>query len=467
MAAMLFIPFPCMFFPPRPLTVEFCFIWLQLCTQILNMKILAAFVVLIVVAQIMDAQVTFSTLDEILRFADKNSLVAKQSDLQTRISAKDEVINKSGLLPKVNVFGTADYYPILATQLIPEAIFGGSPDKFRKVQFGLPYIFSAGAEFTMPLVNFEKWEQLKRFKLQTQQTKLQTEVNKENLHIQIIQWYYQTLLSHEMVKLAQSNENVANELMRIMELRKQSQVLNPADYNRSKNLQLDVRTSKVEYEKMYEQSLNNLHHLLNLSDTVQIKLTDSVNTMNWQTIGQANTVTDRPAWKESQAQIAVAEQQLSEIQKSAYPKISFDGKYTNQWQVKPSTDQHINFDFSNVGVHLDFPLFQGNYYRASRQKTEMQLQLAKVSQQQTAADLGQQQADWWSNYSAAVKKDVLLTQKKEVSADNLRIAQLNVKEGVMEFEEFNNIFQEYNKATIDWLQNLSDGIVYKILLSQK
>ena len=417
--------------------------------------------------QAANAQIRFSSLDEMLEYADKNSLVAQQFSLQQRMSAKDESINKSGLLPKLNAFGTADYYPIVPTQLLPEAIFGGSSERFRTIQFGLPYVYSVGAELSMPVINFEKWEQLKRYKLQTRQTKLETEVNMESQHIQITQWYYQALLSREMVKLNQSNQQVTEELMRIMELRKQKSVLNPADYNRSKNLQLDVQASTVEYEKMYQQSMISLRQLLNLPDAVQFLLTDSIANNKWQTIIQANDITMRPAWKEAKTKIAVAEQQLKEIQKAAYPKISFAGKYSDQWQSKPSTDQHINFDFSNIGLRLDFPLFQGNFYRASRQKTEMQFQLANISQQQTAADLNKQQSDWWNNYNTALKKDDLLRQKKEVAVDNLRIAQLNMKEGVMEFEEFDNIFQEYNKAIKDWLQNLNDGIVYKLLLTQK
>jgi outer membrane protein TolC len=127
----------------------------------------------------------------------------------------------------------------------------------------------------------------------------------------------------------------------------------------------------------------------------------------------------------------------------------------------------VNFDYSSVGLRLDFPLFQGSYYTASRQRSREQWQLAKLGQQQTANDLARQQSEWWNSYNAARKKDALLQEKQAVAADNLRIAQLNMKEGVMEFEEFNNIFQEYNKARMDFLQNSSDGIVYQLLLSQK
>jgi outer membrane protein len=431
------------------------------------MKRAVGLIILVFFAQSIFAQVHFSSLDELISYADKNSLVAQQALLQQSISKKEEAINKSGLLPKLNVFGTADYYPIIASQVIPEAFFGGSPDKYTKVKFGLPYSFSSGAELSIPVINFERWEQLKRFTLQTQQSSLNAKVSIESLHIQLTQWYYQSLFTKELVTLNQSNQEVTSQLLKILEQRENNGVLNPADFNRSRNLQLDMQSLGVEYEKNYAQSLIVLHQLLNLADTTAIVITDSITKNQSLSIPGKTTVTDRPAWKEASIKIAVAEQQLKETQKAALPKISLNARYTYQWQMKPSAHQQVNFDYSNIGVRMDFPLFQGNFYNASRQKSEWQLALAKTVQQQTVNDLTRQQTEWWNAFHAAQKKQLLLQQKVTVAEDNLRIARLNIKEGVMEFDEFNTIFQEYNKAKLDYLQNLNDGIVYQLLLNLK
>jgi outer membrane protein len=431
------------------------------------MKLFAVLLLLGLLAGRTQAQLHFATLGEMLQWADKNSLVARQTSLQQGLSRQDEAINKGGLLPKVNVFGTADYFPIITSQVIPEALFGGSPDKFRTVQFGLPFSFSSGVELTIPVINFEKWEQLKRFRLQSQQTAWSSKTSIESLHIQLTQWYYQSLLTRELVKLNAGNQEVVNELLRILQQRKENAVLNPADHNRSRNLQLDIQSAGVEYEKNYNLSLLVLKQLLNLADTATLQLTDSITIADWQTVPQQNAITNRPAWKEAELRIAVAEQQLKESQKAAFPKIALSSRYTYQWQMKPSENQHINFDYASVGLRLDFPIFQGNFYRASAKKSEIQLQLAQANRQQTVNDLTRQQAEWWNNYHAAVKKNSLLQQKFDVATDNLRIAQLNMKEGIMEFEEFNNIFQEYNKARVDYLQNVNDGIVYRLLLTLK
>ena len=69
------------------------------------------------------------------------------------------------------------------------------------------------------------------------------------------------------------------------------------------------------------------------------------------------------------------------------------------------------------------------------------------------------------NYKTAFTKKDILKEKVAAATDNLRIARLNLKEGVMEFDAFNNIFSEYTRAQIEELQNLADGIVYNVFLT--
>jgi outer membrane protein TolC len=122
---------------------------------------------------------------------------------------------------------------------------------------------------------------------------------------------------------------------------------------------------------------------------------------------------------------------------------------------------------ANVGLRLDVPLFQGNYYRALKQKNQLLLDAAHYEQEQTEAQLTRQQADWFAQYTEAFKKNEELKEKVTASGENLKIANLSMREGVMEFDEYNEIFREYNRARIEYLQNLADGILYHLLSTQK
>jgi outer membrane protein TolC len=126
--------------------------------------------ILIVITQVAQAQPAINSLEELLDYADKNSPAARQALLQPELARHDKQTQASVLYPRVNAFATGDYYPILATQLIPAEALGGAPGTYLKAQFGLPYVFTTGAELTVPVVNLENWAKLAKAKAQYEQS---------------------------------------------------------------------------------------------------------------------------------------------------------------------------------------------------------------------------------------------------------------------------------------------------------
>lgn len=410
------------------------------------------------------AQVAIDGLDELLRFADKNSPAAQQAVLQPQLAKEDKQVQASVLYPRVNAFATGDYYPILATQLIPAEALGGTPGTYLKAQFGLPYVFAAGAELNVPVINLSNWAKLSRAKAQYEQSVWSSRKVLEELHLQLIQAYYQTLVTKEVVGLNEENEETADELLRIMTERNEQGVVNPADYNRTKNLQLDVKTARIGYEQTLQQAYNNLNAILT---TDSIVLNEELSDFDWPVMYEGAEVSNRPAWQESILKVRTAELSLRESRAGGLPDLSLNSRYTYNMQTnfEPGFD-NIDFNVASVSLRLNVPLFQGTYYHSMAQKSRLQLQSAQLEQERTQAMLTQQQEDWLAQYNAAYKKHKILEEKVTTAKDNLRIAQLNIKEGVMEFDEFNNIFIEYNRTRMEYLQNIADGILYHLLSTQ-
>ncbi len=411
------------------------------------------------------SQTTFTSLQQVLNYADKNNQSLQQSKLEEQISTKDQALLKSTLLPRINFYSTAEYYPIIPSQVIPDIFNGGTGEKYRKVQFGLPLNFSNGIELTMPLINFEKWESLKKAALQTEQSKWKTETDKERLHNQLTDLYYKILVAQQYVQLNKENERVTNELLQVMELRKKEGTVNPSDYNRTKNLSLDVQAATIEYEKAFSSYLNAFKSILYLPGNEDVAIKDSLSLSTL--VPQLVSIEQRPAAKQSALMVQIAEQNILETKRASLPKLSLSTRYYYQFGVKPGTNsQTVQFDASTIGLRLDFPLFAGSYYRTSREKATLQLQSAKLNEQQVKENISKEQKDWWIGFYAAQKKANILEQKLGVTAENLRIAQLSMKEGVMEYDEFSNIFIEYIRARIDQVQNLGDAAIYQLLLTQ-
>lgn len=412
------------------------------------------------------SQLKVNSLPELLKYADKQSPAALQTNLLPRMAKQDVNIQASALYPKVNVFGSGDYYPIIATQVIPAEVLGGAPGTYLKAQFGLPYILAAGAELSIPVINLEKWTQLSKARVAYSQSQWGSKAALENFHIQLTQAYYQALVTKEVLSLNNENASTTAELSRIMQERYNSGVLNPSDNNRAKNLDMDVQSSGYNYNKQLQQSYNNLVAMLNMrSDSIQ--LSENIADFNWSSLNTSADPANRPAWKEADDKLRIAELSLSESRKGGLPRMSLTGRYAYNMQSKFETaGNNVEFNTANVGVRVDVPLFQGNYYRSLQHKSKLQLESAKLEQQRTQATLTQQQRDWYVLYTTAYNRHTVLDAKVKNASDNLRIARLNVKEGVMEFDEFNNIFAEYNRARMENLQNLADGILYYLLSTQ-
>lgn len=428
------------------------------------MRFSYAWIILLLLPFRVPGQTTINSLEALLQYADAHGATAKQAKLQPAIARQDVKLAASGLYPRINAFASGDYYPVIPVQVIPAEILGGQAGTYYKAQFGLPYVFAAGAEVSMPVVNFEKWAQLAQARAQYEQARWSSKAAIENYHIQLIQAYYQWLVTKEILKLSDENVTITNELMRIVEARNKAGVLNPADYNRSRNLQISAGTDRINYQKVAGQHIHAITALLADNDT--FTFSEDITAFSWPEPAGRNA-SDRAAWQEADAKVALASQALSQARRGGLPRLALNGRYAYNMQSRfEAGNPDVEFSVANAGLRLDFPLFQGGYYRSLQTKSRLQLDAAKYERERTQAILTQQQQDWEMLYRAARDKYLAIREKVAGSADNMRIARLNMEEGLMEFDEFSNIFMEYNRARMEQLQNLADGILYYLLSTQ-
>ncbi|HVG14169.1 MAG TPA: TolC family protein [Chitinophagaceae bacterium] len=429
------------------------------------MKKSTLLIILLTLVNISFAQLQFTSVNEVIVYADQHNLSLQKAEANKNIVAVNSGMAKSELSPKINAFSTAGYDPIIPTQVIPDKIFGGTEGKFTKVQFGMPYNFSTGLELSIPLLNFEKWAALQTSRLQIEKAKWTTETAKEALHDRVIETYYKSLAFRGLMATNSENEKVAKQLLAIIEKRKAQGITNPADLNRTKNLVIDIQSTGLEYERNHHLYLNELKSLLNLPQEASLVLKDSLS-VNWELAALKETGA-KALSKETASAYEVALQQLQESRKASLPKLSLQSRYYHQWLMNNGSNaQTVHFDAATVGLRMDVSLFNGGYNKARQKRAAYYVEEAAINKQQVQSNLAKQQADWLVAFQQAKKRWALVQQKLIVAGDNLRIAQLSMKEGIMEFEEFNNIFSEHIKAGIEKIQTQLDGLLYKTLLTQ-
>lgn len=430
------------------------------------MRLLSSICLLLYMSGTAIAQVRIDDRDALLEYADKHAPMAKQAQIQALIAADDRRLASSALYPKINGFSTADYYPLIPTQVIPAEVIGGKPGTFIKAQFGLPYVLTAGAELSIPVISLEKWSQLAKARTNQQKAEWTSKAALENFHIQLLGAYYQILVAKEIVKLNEENTQTADELLHIIDERNKQGIVEPSVNNRTHNLQLDIKTSGINSQLNLQQGINSLKSVLSLMGD-SLVLSESLTDFTWPVLLAANSAAARPAWQEANLNVRIAELALSESRNGMLPRLSLNSRYAYNFQTKlESGGQNVEFNVANIGLRLDVPLFQGLYYRTWVHKNKLQLEYAKLAKQIVQDTLEKTTDNWFVQYKTAYNKQAILKDKVATATENLRIANLNMKEGVMEFDEYNNIFVEYNRARIEYLQNLSDGILYYLLSTE-
>lgn len=426
------------------------------------MKSLSLLIAMLLLHVAVVAQVGFRSVDELLAFAHRQSLMSKLVSKNNEVASKEILIRRAALYPQVNVFGIGEYYPVLATQVIPESIFGGQDGKFRTVQFGLPWNFSAGIELSVPVLNAERYAQLGKSRLELAEVEASGKTAMESLDIQLVHYYYQALLAKQLLRLNEENRHTADTLVALLRLRRNEGTANPADYNRALNLRLQVIAQDEQYRNSYSNSIAYLKRYLDISPNQELTISDSIEVRQIpSTIFDTININGRGAFVEAGARMAVAEQSLREIQNAALPRISLYSRYNYNWQMSDGwRGQPIHFDVNVIGMRMDMPIFNGFNLRSRKQKAELLIDAAALQREKAAGELLQQQQEWRNNFATAMQKLNILSERVQIATDNMRIGRLSVGEGVMEYEEFHNIFLEFNESRMDYLQNAVNAAVY-------
>jgi outer membrane protein TolC len=339
---------------------------------------------------------------------------------------------------------------------------GGEAGKFSTVQFGMPVVVGAGIEFSLPLVNFSQWEQMKIARLQEQHISYKSKTKQEQLHIQLAQYYYQHLLLQQLLLLNLQNQQSLDNVLTVMSKRFEAGLINPIDLNRIKKLVLENKTVRMHYERLMQENENHLRNLMYVPDSVRIEIAGSHLESQPTVLLNELSIEERPAYLEARAGIAVAQQQVTAIRKTALPRLGLTSRYTYQWQY--GNGSKVRFDMATVGVRLEVPILTGLPVR--KQQAAISLSIASLQELQVTSTLKQQQQQWKLFYISAMQKKDLLEEHLALAAENLRIATLSLKEGIMEYDEFSTIFLEYNAAQSSYFQNVSDAALYQLLLTK-
>ena len=409
------------------------------------------------------AQIIFPDLESCLKYAETNAPQLQKSALETQIAEKQMDITKGALLPQVNAFATFDDYFSLPVQLIPAEFLGGNEGEFRKIQFGTPYNLSAGVEVTMPVISASRWSSIHSAGIYKDMVEAKTNATRQNLELQVAHGYYMIMLSKAAVELAEKTYQSNDSLFQSAQVKIDNGVIEPIEFNRIKSIYLDSRNNLADNRKILENNLSAFKILLGIAPEKMIALSEHITTDDFIFADVPKfEITSSPLYEFHELdvlrhQVLIKNQKLNRL-----PELSVYGRYTTQAQR-----QELNFlekgepwfDIGVVGLKLNFPIFTGFQRSNSIQIAMLNLESAKLDQQDFINREGNENEILLRNYEQSRLSVETYRELLELNTENYEIALYKFKAGAISIDQLMNIYKENILAQNQYLAKMADLMI--------
>ena len=437
------------------------------------MKSIALLLSIFIITHTCNAQLVFSSLDEIWKYADQHNInirIAKQ-DLTKSGYAKQQ--SYSSLLPQVNGNSAFTDNLSLQTTLIPAEMFGGQPGTYRSLQFGQKYVYSGNVTAQLPLVNVQNWIAIRMAKQSEEMSRDSFASARKNVYQQIAVQYYSCLLMQEAARLSDQTASIADSVLQLTNFKFNQGTLNQADVDKaSMNF---IRAQQSQTIAYYQAAVakNNLKSLLGLSVNDSIQLNTSL---------QYNLAIDTvaafqrdPSVQLASNRVKLSFSQYKQANKAYIPSLNALYSYSTQ------RFDNIFEPFSNAkgtkkwfpaqywGIQLNVPIFSGGYRYYQVKKTRISYQQSKdlYEQLQKQSDINDENLKL--NYRKAI--DVLDKSKQvmDLALDNYTHISYRYDAGLASLNERLAAFKDYIDYQNQYLNSLSDMLIqlYQLKIRQQ
>lgn len=328
------------------------------------------------------AQIQFTSLQEVLTYADQHAMAIQQARIGEQISITGKKEAKAGLYPSFNTTLSYNDNITLQPTLVPAQMFNPAApeDTFEEFTFGTKYQYTVGTQVQWDILNFQKLFALKTADKEIQQSKANIEVNRFNTYNAIASTYYSILLTQESIRIYEENLEVSSSILELAKEKYQEGVLSEVEINQAeiKHLQnkrnLDVAKSNL--QQFYLQ----LQSQLNTDQAIQVLDKPDSFTLEYMTIQSRH-----PEVLLQELEVQKYESLLKQRKSMLYPSISLVYQNNRTW----ATNGFMDFSSANTlpqqffGVQVN--LLGSNRWTTKQKvkQSEWELQMQRMQLENT------------------------------------------------------------------------------------
>jgi outer membrane protein TolC len=423
--------------------------------------------ILFVLTSFAHAQIHFSSVQEIWKYADEHNIQIKTAQTNEKIAATNIKQTYGSMLPTVSLNGSFTDNIQLQSTLIPANLFNPSalPNTYVEANFGRRYNYNAGVIAELDIVNTQDWFAVKAAKLQTEIARIAIAKTKKDLYEQLANIYFTCILLNKAEELSKDNLKTISEIY-TLSLNKFNDgliseiTLNSARINKekaAKNLDIAQQNKTLQ--------INTLQALLNSSESITLSedLQQEIPATNKAFAPDPNVALSSLEFFSSKNDLQSKKSVFAPTLSAVY-----------QYNSLTAGDHFVNFENSNTipqqywGLRLSLPIFVGNTRNYQVQKAKLTYDNKK--EQYESAVL---QNNINNMNLLVANNNALQAFKRSQSILNLyqsndKHASQKLTEGFIALDQRLEFYADMITSQNEYLQSMSDYFIqeYRLQISQ-
>ena len=403
------------------------------------------------------------SLQDCIDYAIEHNITIKDATLDKNLAEVDYSKAKSSRLP--NLFGSAS-----------QNFSNGSTIDPITSDYVTDQIHSTNVGINSSMTLFQGNQlsnQIKQNKILLEQSIFLEEVEKNNIVLNILEVYLQTLYSKESIAIAENNVVASEKEVERAKARLDAGTIALGDYTETQSQAATNKFNVISAKNDYQQYIIQLKQLLELSplEDIQIETIDeNMDLINLDIDKNQlynNAIGFLPEIQASNLNIAANEKELDIAKGGFLPTLSLTGSigsgYTSINDNTFSDQFDVNFN-QKLGLSLTIPIFNRNQTKAAVKTASINIDKAQIQKQNTEKEVYRKVETAYQNAISA-QEQVIAAEASKVSAEqSYKLAQKKYELGGLSTTDLVISQNTYTNAQQNYLQSKYLNILYHELL---
>lgn len=422
------------------------------------------------------------TLEESIQIARQSNLSIQTT--QERVKTVEAQVRSAyaGLLPNVALNSSYRYAGVLPKSVLeasgafdlpgadgemaPFPAIGDDSENIIELEFGAHHNFQADVSLNQPIFAWGRYyKTYQSAKLSLAAAHKELDVAYNQLTLDVSEAFYRVLLSIEFVQVSEQTVELVEKQLKIAQNLFEAGAATNFDVLRAEVLLANAKSNQIRAKNSARVATDIYKNVLNIdfagAIAVQGNLKQPIRELQLQPLIQI-AIEKRPELHQLQFTENAAKKQVEVAKTRSRPALSF---FTN-YQVDHNERLAEMNRIWNLGVALNFPIFDGLATRAAVKQAESGLKQTQLGQQQMTNAI---ELEVRSAYLNLIQAKTLIDAQRETveqAQESVRIANLRYENGMITSVELTDAQLALSQAEVNRLQSLHDYAVGLVRLEK-